>query len=170
MIQIMDPRPAECHIPELANIPLPRQAMVRLGVIPPPPPPLLPSSSSSQPLSSAHSLTKLPRDIDNVDVVEKIGNDLLPLHARVPQINIQVAQQEQFTGVRAQCPGGGEVIHPRRISRGDVRTHDKILLLSGDEVERQEIGGSNLHGLDLKIPMFCFPEKGDTTLMRTRCL
>jgi hypothetical protein len=134
------------------------------------PPPLLPSSSSSQPLSSAHSLTKLPRDIDDDDVVEKIGNDLLPLRARVPQINIQVAQQEQFTGVRAQCPGGGEVIHPRRISRGDVRAHDKILLLSGDEVECQEIGGSNPHGLDLKIPMFCFPEKGNTTLMRTCCL
>jgi hypothetical protein len=46
----------------------------------------------------------------------------------------------------------------------------KKTLLPGDELERQEVRGSDLHGLDLEIPMILLPEKGDSTLMRTRRL
>ena len=62
------------------------------------------------------------------------------------------------------------VFPPRRVSGGDVRAHDEVALFTGDEVECQEIGGPNLHGLDLKVSVFRLPEKGNTALMRICCL
>ena len=67
-------------------------------------------------------------------------------------------------------PGSAEVIHPRHVSRGDVRTKYKISLLPGDQLECQEVGGADLNGLNLKILMVRLPKEGDATLPRTHCL
>jgi hypothetical protein len=71
----------------------------------------------------------LARRVDDVDFVEKIRNDLLPLRLRGPEIDVEVSQQQRFTVDGASSPGDAEVIHPRRIARGDVRTHHEIAFL-----------------------------------------
>jgi hypothetical protein len=83
-------------------------------------------------LSSALALDKSARRVDDVDVVEEIRNDLLPLRSRASEIDVEIPQQQRFTVGRAGSPGGAEVIHPRRVSGGDVRSHHEISILPCD--------------------------------------
>jgi len=75
---------------------------------------------------------KPARRVDNVDFVEEIRNDLLPLHSRGSEINVDIAQQQRFTVGGAGSPGSAEVIHPHRVSGGNVRTHHEIAFLPCD--------------------------------------
>ena len=52
---------------------------------------------------------------DDVDVIEEIRNDLLPLGSPGSEIDVEIAQQQRFTVGGAGSPGGAEVVHPRRI-------------------------------------------------------
>jgi len=59
---------------------------------------------------------KPARRVDDVDFVEEIRNDLLPLRSRGSEIDVEIAQQQRFTVGGAGSPGGAEVIHSRRVS------------------------------------------------------
>jgi hypothetical protein len=96
---------------------------------------------------------KPARRVDNVDFLKEIRNDLLPLRLRGSEIDVEIAQQQRFTVGGAGSPGGAEVIHPHRVSGGDVRTHLEIAFLPCDYLERQEIGGEDGDCLDLEILM-----------------
>jgi hypothetical protein len=83
-------------------------------------------------LLSALALNKSVQSVDNVDFVKEIRNDLLPLRSRASEIDVEIAQQQRFAVGVAGSPGGAEVIHPRRVSGGDVRSHHKVLFLPCD--------------------------------------
>jgi hypothetical protein len=77
-------------------------------------------------LSSALALNELARRVDDVDFVEEIRDDLLPLRSRVSEIDVEISQQQRFTVGGASSPGGAEVIHPCGVTRGDIRAHHEI--------------------------------------------
>ena len=83
-------------------------------------------------LLTALALNKPAQRVKNVDFIEKIRNDLLPLRSRASKIDVEIAQQQRFTVSGASSPGGAEVIHPRRVSGGDVLTHHEIVFLPCD--------------------------------------
>jgi len=83
-------------------------------------------------LSSALALNKSTQRVYGVDFVEEIRNDLLPLRSWASEIDVEIAQQQWFTVGGAGSPCGTEVIHPRHVSGGDVRSHHEILILPCD--------------------------------------
>ena len=83
-------------------------------------------------LLSALALIKSARHVDDVDFVKEIRNDLLPLRSRASEINVEIPHQQRLTVGGAGSPGGAEVIHPRRVSGGDVCTDHEIVFLPCD--------------------------------------
>jgi hypothetical protein len=83
-------------------------------------------------LSSALALDTSARRVDDVDIVEEIRNDLLPLRSRASEVNVEVPKQQRFTVGGAGSPGGAEVVHPRCVGGGDVCSHHEISILPCD--------------------------------------
>jgi hypothetical protein len=80
----MDPWLLKYNIAKDAYVPLSSHAIIGLRLKPPPPPPLLPCPLSSQSLPLTHPNNKLSQQIEDIGIIEEVGNDLLPLRARVP--------------------------------------------------------------------------------------
>jgi hypothetical protein len=132
MVRIVEPRLPKAHTPECICVHPPCHNIIWLGVVPPSPPPLPPSPPCPRSLSSALALMEPARRVNDVDFVEEIRNGLLPLRSWGSEIDVEIAQQQWFTVGGAGSPGGAEVIHPRRVSGGDVRTHHEIAILPCD--------------------------------------
>ena len=117
MIQIVDPLLLDCHIAEEPPIPAPLHAKIGLGVIPPmSPSPLLSYPSCPWALSVAKLLLEQLQRVNNIDMIEKVGDDFLPLCMWVAQVNIEIVKKEGGKIPGVGCPGGAESIHPRHVS------------------------------------------------------
>jgi hypothetical protein len=131
------------------------------------PPSLPPSQSCPLSLSSATLLDVFLGHVDEVYVIKQVRNGFLLAGSRGPKIDIQIPYQQQFTRRGASSPGGTKVIHPHRISGGDICTYHKKSNSPRDQLEHQHIGGGNFHCLNLKVLMSCCPKQSNPPLLWT---
>jgi hypothetical protein len=103
---------------------------------------------------------KPPQCINNVDVVEEVDDELFPFIPGVSEINVQVPQNKWGATRWTGFPCRPKILHPHRVSGGNVYSHAKLLIAS-DKLEREEIWRDNMRQFYLVFLAILFPQQGN---------
>ncbi len=80
-----------------------------------------------------------PRRVNNFDVIKEVNDKLFPFVPGVAEINVQVPQI-RWGATRWACfPSSLKILHPHRVSGGNVYSHTIKLLIASDKLESEEI-------------------------------
>ncbi len=170
VVQIVVSRPPKSNSPEAPNVSFTCKNVILLQVVRPPLSFVPPSPPCPGWLSVWLSRNKLPRLVNNVDVVKEINDEHFLFIPGVSEIDTQVPQDNWGATRWASFPGRLEILHPHHVRGGNIYTHAVKLCIASDKLECEEIRRNNTRLFHPISPMILLPQQSNASLIVAHCL